>query len=46
MKIVMIYGSPRKGVTYEAVQIVKKELQAQEDVEFTEFQLPQDMPNW
>ncbi len=46
MKIVVIYGSPRKGVSYEAVQIVKKELQNQGDVQFTEFHLPQDMPNF
>jgi multimeric flavodoxin WrbA len=44
MNIAIIYGSPRKGITYETVQIVKAELQTLGPVEFTEFHLPQDMP--
>ncbi len=44
MKIVIIYGSPHKGITYETVQIAKTELQKLGPVQFTEVHLPQDMP--
>lgn len=44
MNIVIIYGSPRKGITYETVQIAKAELQKSGPVQFIEFHLPQDMP--
>lgn len=44
MNIVVIYGSPRKGNTYEAVRIAKDEIQKLGEVEFKEFYLPQDMP--
>lgn len=44
MKIVIIYGSPRKGITYETVRIVKEEIKKQGEVEFIDFHLPQDAP--
>lgn len=44
MKIIVIYGSPRKGMTYEAVQFVKTEMEKNGPVEFVEFRLPQDAP--
>ena len=46
MKIVIINGSPRKGNTYAATQIFKNELMRCGDVEFTEFFLPQDLPEF
>ncbi|MDP4145144.1 MAG: flavodoxin family protein [Bacillota bacterium] len=44
MKITIIYGSPRKGTTYNAIQVVKEEIQKKDDVEFVEFFLPKDAP--
>lgn len=44
MKIAVIYGSPRQGITFETVRIVKEEMQKQGEVEFIEFHLPQDAP--
>lgn len=44
MKVTIIYGSPRKGVTYEAIQVVKDEMLKRGAVEFVEFHLPQDAP--
>ena len=46
MKICIIHGSPRKGNTYTATEILKKELKKIYDYEFTEFFLPKDMPNF
>ena len=44
MQMVIINGSPRKGITYKAISIVKDELESLGDVNFQEFNLPQDMP--
>lgn len=44
MKIVTIYGSPRQGITYQSVQLIKAEMQKQGKVEFIEFHLPKDVP--
>ena len=46
MKIVVIHGSPRKGNTYEATQKVMAKMGTQGIVEFKEFFLPQDMPEF
>jgi len=46
MKITIINGSPRKGNTYAAAQILKNEMTACGDIEFTEFFLPQDLPEF
>ena len=49
MKICVIHGSPRKGNTYKAVKTVMRKLevmQTQSPVEFTEFRLPDDMPQF
>lgn len=46
MKYCIVYGSPRKKNTYQAVQIVKEELTDRGPAEFTEFYLPQDFPEF
>lgn len=46
MKITIIYGSPRKGCSYNAVGVVKNELQKKYEVEFKEYFLPKDMPEF
>lgn len=46
MKYCIVYGSPRKKNTYDAVQIVKERLAAFEPAEFTEFYLPKDLPHF
>lgn len=46
MKICIIHGSPRKGNTHRATQIFKEQLKKNGDIEFTEFFLPKDMPNF
>jgi len=46
MKVVVINGSPRKGNTYAAAQILKNEMAARGKVEFTEYFLPQDLPEF
>lgn len=45
LRIVVIYSNARKGSTYNCVQIFKKALQNESDVDFTEFTLPDDMPH-
>lgn len=44
MKIVVINGSPRKGITHESMNVVKSAMQKLGEVEFVEFRLPQDLP--
>lgn len=44
MKITVIHGSPRKGVTYESIKVVKEEMQKLGEVEFVDVHLPQDAP--
>jgi len=46
MKIVVINGSPRKGNTYAAAQIFKNEMMSCGEVNFTEYFLPQDLPEF
>ena len=46
MKITVINGSPRKGNTYKATQLFKNEMMKRGEIEFTEFFLPRDMPNF
>ena len=46
MKIVIVNGSPRKGNTYAMTQIFKNEMTACGDVEFKEYILPQDLPEF
>jgi len=46
MKITVINGSPRKGNTYATTKIFKNEMIACGEVDFTDFFLPQDMPEF
>ncbi len=46
MKITIIHGSPRKGNTYEAANIVKEEMEKHDEIEFKEYFLPNDMPEF
>ena len=46
MKITIIYGNQRKGSTYHCVKIIKDTFLVYEDVTFTEFFLPRDMPHF
>jgi len=46
MKIVVVHGSPRKGNTYKATEQFKKEMEKQGDIEFVDFFLPKDMPEF
>ncbi len=45
MKVVVIYSKPGKGSTYNCVQIFKGALQEENEVDFVEFTLPEDMPH-
>lgn len=44
MKIVIVYGSGRKGSTYNCVQIVKRTMEECGEVSFKEIWLPRDLP--
>jgi multimeric flavodoxin WrbA len=46
MKTTILYGNQRKGNTYKAAQIFKDELLKFGDVEFTEFYMPRDLPEF
>ena len=46
MKIVILNGSARKGNTYAATQILKNEMTVCGEVVFTEYFLPQDLPEF
>ncbi len=46
MKICVIHGSPRKGNTYKAAQLFMEQLRKNGEVEFTEFFLSKDMPEF
>ncbi len=46
MKITIIHGSPRKGNTYAATQVFKEEMTKYGNVEFVEFFMPQDLPEF
>ncbi len=43
MKVTVIYGSDRKGFTYNMVQMVKKALDKKEKIEYVEYTFPRDM---
>lgn len=44
MRVVIIYGSPRKGITFEFAKIIKNEMKKYGDVDFDEVFLPDDAP--
>lgn len=44
MKIVVINGSPRKGITYESLNVAKEAMLQLGEVEFSDYRLPQDLP--
>lgn len=46
MKIAVFHGSPRKGNTYKATKIFLDELTKYGDVQYTEFFLPEAMPEF
>lgn len=46
MKITIIHGGPRKGNTYKAAETVKSEMLKHGEVEFKEYFLPRDMPEF
>jgi multimeric flavodoxin WrbA len=46
MKIVVIHGSPRKGNTFQATEVFKKQMNKDKNVLFVDFFLPQDMPEF
>lgn len=46
MKIAVFHGSPRKGNTYKATKIFMDELSKHDDVQYTEFFLPEAMPKF
>jgi len=46
MKITIVHGSPRRGNTYAATEVFKQELSKQGPVEFVEFFMPQDLPEF
>lgn len=46
MNICIIHGSPRKGNTHQATEIVKEQLRSDCEVMFREFFLPKDLPNF
>jgi len=46
MKIAVFHGSPRKGNTYFATKIFMDELSMCGEAQFTEFFMPNDLPNF
>ena len=46
MKITIIHGSPRKGNTYAATQVFKEEMSKHGEVEFVDYFMPQDLPEF
>lgn len=46
MKICIIYGNSRKENTYNSVRVVKEYLSEKEDIEYIEYFLPKDMPDF
>jgi len=46
MKVVVFHGSPRKGNTYKATEIFMNELSNCGNVSFSEFFLPQSLPEF
>ena len=46
MKIVVVHGSPRKGNTFKATEFFKDEMRKQGPIEFVDFFLPKDLPEF
>lgn len=46
MKIVIVNGSPRKGNTYAATQAFKEEMCQYGEIEFVDYFLPEDLPEF
>jgi multimeric flavodoxin WrbA len=46
MKVVIVHGSPRKGNTYKATLLFREEMQRLGEIEFVDFFLPKDMPEF
>jgi multimeric flavodoxin WrbA len=46
MKMVIIHGSPRKGNTYSLTQLFKNELLKYGKIEFVEYNMPTDLPEF
>ena len=46
MKIVAVHGSPRKGNTYRATELFKEEMRKQGEIEYMDFFLPKDLPEF
>ncbi len=46
MKVVVFHGSPRKGNTYKATMIFLDELLKHSDVQYSEYFLPESMPEF
>jgi len=46
MKVVVVHGSPRKGNTYAAAQILMNEMKTCGETEFIEYFLPNDLPEF
>ena len=46
MKVIVFHGSPRKGNTYAATQMLKDEMMLCGEVEFVEYFLPKDLPEF
>jgi multimeric flavodoxin WrbA len=46
VKIVTVHGSPRKGNTYKATEVFKEEMKKQGEIEFVDFFLPKDLPEF
>lgn len=46
MKAVIVYGSPRKGNTYKATQLLIEEMGMQGKIETVEYFLPKDLPEF
>jgi multimeric flavodoxin WrbA len=46
MKLAILYGNARKGVTWHATDLLKQALSKNTGLEVTEFTLPRDMPHF
>ena len=46
LKIVTVNGSPRKGNTYKATELFKEEMRKRGEIEFVDFFLPNDLPEF
>ena len=46
MKVCVIHGSNRKGNTDKTIEIVKKVLDQQGEISYTDFYLPKDLPHF